>query len=174
MYTHIPFLGSPPHPGIKVISPFIPHLAKPPRLPLAIPWSNTTDRCKAIFLQAMGGLFGRKDPPTSPIRSAPQLGSAAGQDQPLSSSSPPILSTRYCSPQLPPAFHLSVLPCGEYRPFPPPRCCTGFIFVAKVVSVPAGDRRGPFLLVLFLSLFLFFVHTVRLVCKLFYRGKKGK
>ena len=62
MYTHIPFLGSPPYPGIRVISPFIPHLAKPPRLPLAVPWSNTTDRCKAIFLQAMGGLFGRKDP----------------------------------------------------------------------------------------------------------------
>ena len=108
------------------------------------------------FSSSHGGTIWKERPPTSPIRSAPQLGSAAGQDQPLSSSSPPILSTRYCSPQLPPAFHLSVLPCGEYCPFPPPRCCTGFIFVAKVVSVPADHRRGPFLLVLFLSLFFFF------------------
>lgn len=36
VYTHIPFLGLPPYPGTKVISPLF-HLAKPPlTIPQAI------------------------------------------------------------------------------------------------------------------------------------------
>lgn len=88
-------------------------------------------------LQAMGELFGRKDPHfSSALPLSLVFCSWAGLASLIFL--PPILAHGTVAPSSP-AFHLSVLPCGEYHPFPPPRCCTGFIFVVQSASVPAGD-----------------------------------
>ena len=111
VYTYIPFLGIPSHPGTKVISPSS-HLTKPPSHSLTIPpgLSNMTDRCKTIFLQAMGDCLEGKTP--SSLSPCPWPGSAVGQGRAcLIAPTCPILSTRYCS-LFPPACHLSI-PLGS-------------------------------------------------------------
>lgn len=82
MYMHIPFLGSPSHPGTNQshfsFTPTWPHYPTT----LSYSWSNTTDRCKATLLQAMGDCLEGKTPPPSPSSSSfmpPQPNSAAGQ-----------------------------------------------------------------------------------------------
>lgn len=82
VYTHIPFLGIPSHPGTKVISP-LSHLAKPP--PPNYSPSNMTDRCKAIFLQAMRDCLEGKTP--IPLGLVLQLGRAGPLSLPHPSNS---------------------------------------------------------------------------------------
>lgn len=166
VYTHIPFLGIPSHPGTKVISPlpFLPSLPSPPNYSP----SNMTDRCKAIFLQAMGDCLEGKTPSflsPPPLDLVLQVGKAS-----LIAPTPPILSTQYCSLPLPPSLPSVCLSHWGVPPFPTLTILYRVHFCSESSFCPSRQPEWAF----FRFSFLFFCIYCKLVCKLFYRGKKGK
>lgn len=162
VYTHIPFLGSLSLPG--------PHRPPPCQASPSLPscsLSNTTDGCKAIFLQAMGDPLEGKMPSSLCSAPLPVLPLQAG---PLSSPPVPCGAHGTVAPSSPQPPSVCPSPWGG-PPAPAPKMLYRVHFCSQRSFCPSRRPEWAFLL---LFSFFFFVHTVRLVCKLFYRGKKGK
>lgn len=119
VYTHIPFLGIPSHPGTKVISP-LSHLAKPP--PQLFP-EQYDRQMQGHFSPSHEGLFGRKDP------YSPWPGSAVGQGR-ASLIAPPL---QFCSQGT------------VASPSPKPSICLSIPLGTTTLSQPHDTVQGSFL-----------------------------